>query len=206
MAKLASGKLSSWIQFAGLECGWVQYHLYLQWNGENVVRDELLKRRGEYWGSRPKGAFLANELENDSLLPFVKRVLDEDKADYWEPLEPDVMIAIYPESYFPFLKPHYGTHWESPESKAKREARQMLKKEKGKLPDDSFTVIVVVDAYNLKEATAYYGQGFSLHLIVTREDLEQFARDLESEYMEFKERVNMDEALADEDYPVRLTQ
>lgn len=206
MAKLASGKLSFEIQYAGLDYEWVQYHLYLRWEDENIVRDELLKRQGAYWASRPEGAFLANEYRGDGVLPFLKKVLDEDEAEYWEPVEPDVIIAIYPESYFPFLKPHWNLRWESPERKAEREARQTLNKDKEKLPDDSFTVIVFVDAYNFKEASAYYGQGFSLHLIVSREDLEQFARDLESEYMEFKERVNMDEALAEEDCPGRLIQ
>lgn len=60
---------------------------------------------------------------------LLKRVLKEDKADYWEPMEPDIVVAIYPEDYFPFLPSHHKLLYESDEHKAKREAREALKKE-----------------------------------------------------------------------------
>lgn len=195
MAKLKSGDLTFDFRYAGFEYGWIQHQFYFTWKGENLIRNDLLKRWGEYWGSRPEGAFLANEYERDGLILMVRKVLDEDNANYWEPIEPDIVIAIYPEDYFPFLPSHHKLIYESPDHKAKREAREALKREKGKLPDDSYTLIIFVDAYNLKEADAYYGQGMSLHMIVSRNELEEFANDLEREYQEFKQRFRVDQWL-----------
>jgi hypothetical protein len=195
MARLQSGDLSFDFRYAGFEYGWVRYEFYFKWKDESLARNDLLKRWGDYWGRRPEGAFLANEYEGDGLIPLLKRVLDDDKADYWEPMEPDIVIAIYPEEYFPFLPSHHKLLYERPEYKAKRGAREALKKEKGKQPDDSYTLIVFVDAYNFKEADAYYGQGLSLHMIVSRNELEEFAKSLEYEYQEFKQRLEVDQWL-----------
>lgn len=193
MAKIQSGDLSFDFRYTGFEYGWVQYQFYFRWKNESLANDDLLKKNGKYWGSRPDGAFLANEHKGDSLIPFLRKVLDNDHADYWSPLEPDIIIAIYPEDYFPFLPSHNKLIYESPDHKAEREERDALKKEKGKLPDDSYTLIVFVDAYNLKEADAYYGQGISLHMIVSRNELEEFVKDLEHEYQEFKQLFGVDQ-------------
>jgi hypothetical protein len=195
MARLQSGDLTFDFRYAGFEYGWVQYQFYFRWKGESLIRNDLLKKWGEYWGNRPEGALLANEYEGDGLIPLLRKVLDEDKADYWEPMEPDIVVAIYREDYFPFLPSHHKLIYERPDHKAKREAREALKKEKGKLPDDAYTIIVFVDAYNFKEAHAYYGQGLSLHMIVNRNELEEFAKDLENEYQEFKRRFEVDQWL-----------
>jgi len=200
MARLTSGDLSFDFRYAGFEYGWVQYEFYFRWKNEHIARDSLLKRWGEYWGRRPEGAFLANEYEEDGLLPLLKKVLDEDKADYWEPMEPDIIVAVYPEAYFPFLPSRHKLIYESDENKAKREERENLEREKWKLPDDSYTVIIFIDAYNFREADAYYGQGLSLYLIVTRRDLEEFAEALESEYIEFKQKFKVEEWLEQNAY------
>lgn len=193
MAVLQSGDLSFDFRYTGFEHGWVQYQFFFLWKGEPVIRDEALKRWSEYWNGRPESAFLANSDEKDGFLLFLKKLLESDEADYWEPIEPDIIVAIYPDGYFPFLKSHMTLVYESEESKKKRESRRKLKEEKGKLPDDSYTFIAFVDAYNFKKADAYYGQGFSLQMIVSRHDLETFADDLDREYTEFKKVFRVDE-------------
>jgi hypothetical protein len=193
MATLKSGELSFDFRYTGFEYGWVQYQFYFCWRSEPIVRDGVLKRWSDYWNGRPQSAFLANDYESDGLLPFLRKVLESDEADYWEPLEPDIILALYPDDYFPFLKSHLTLVYESEESKRKREERRKLKEQEGKLPDDLFTLIAFVDAYNFKDADAYYGQGFSMHMIVERHEIEAFANELESEYIEFKKRFKVDE-------------
>lgn len=193
MAVLQSGNLSFDFQYAGFEHGWVQYQFFFLWKGEPIIRDESLKRWSKYWDGRPVSAFLANTYKEDCFLPILKKLLESDEADYWEPIEPDIVVAIYPDGYFPFLKSHTSLVYESEESKRKKDARRKLKEEKGKLPDDSYTFIAFVDAYNLKEADAYYGQGLSLQMIVSREDLEIFANNLDREYTDFKKAFKVDE-------------
>lgn len=193
MAVLQSNDLSFVFRYTGFDHGWVQYQFFFLWKGEPVIRDEVLKRQSKYWNSRQESAFLANSYEKDDFLPFLKNLLESDEPDYWEPIEPDIIVAIYPDGYFPFLKSHMTMVYESDESKSQREARRKQKEEIGKLPDDLYTFIAFVDVYNLKEADAYYGQGFSLQMIVSRQNLEAFADDLDCEYTEFKKAFKVDE-------------
>ena len=193
MALLKSELLSLEINFVGFEYGWVQYEIYFRWENEPIINDNLLKRDGEYWGSRKIGSFLANEDEKDRLIDTISKVLQTNESQYWEPIDPDIIVAIYPEMYFPFQRSHYTLIHESEDYKKKRGEREKLKKELGSLPDDSFTIIVFIDAYNFKNSDAYYGEGISLHLIVDRVTLENFNSELSREYSEFKEKYKVDE-------------
>ena len=193
MALLKSELLSLEINFVRFEYDWVQYEIYFRWENEPIINDKLLKRDGEYWGSRKTGSFLATEDEKDRLIDTISKVLETNEPEYWEPIDPDIIVAIYPEMYFPFLKSHYTLIHESEDHKKKREEREKLKKELGSLPDDSFTIIVFIDAYNFNNSDAYYGEGISLHLIVDRVTLENFNSELSKEYSEFKEKYKVDE-------------
>lgn len=198
MAILSYGDLSFRFEFSRFEYGWVGYQFAFLWKNQPIVKDSILKKSTEYWKNRGKGSFLANSYECDGFLPFLKHILQTDKADYWEPIEPDIIVAIYPDEYFPFLKSHMVLISERDDVKQAREAREQLKNQGMKLPDDLYTFICFVDAYNFKNADAYYGQGFSMHMIVTREKLEAFAKALEAEYQEFNQRYKVDEYISGE--------
>lgn len=170
MARLTSGKFSFEFQYTRFEQDWLYYQCFFLWDGQPVVNDAVLKRHGIYWNSRAKGAFLARDDEADDFLPFLKKVLDNDQADYWEPIEPDWVIALYPEQYFPFLKSHLIL------------VREGLATDLDKSATMFYTLIVFVDSYNFKDAVAYDGQGLALHLIVERPQLEAFVHQLETEY------------------------
>lgn len=193
MAKLTYKSLSLEIKYVGFKAGDVQYEIAFLWEGESMINDALLKRNTSYWSSRSKGAFLANEFEKDSLIETIEKVLESNESDYWEPCDPDVTIAIYPEMFFPFLKSHYEIAWMSEKAKRAREEYEREKMEKGRLPDDPFTVIAFVDAYNFRNSTAYCGSGIALNMIVERKDVETFCSDLKKEYAEFKEKFKVDE-------------
>lgn len=119
MAKLESADLSFDFRYTGFKGGWVQYQFLFLWRGEPIVKDGVLKRCNDYWNDRPESEFLANEDEKDSFLPFLNKVLETDTADYWEPIEPDIIIAIYPDEYFPFLKSHWVLIRESEQAREK---------------------------------------------------------------------------------------
>ncbi len=178
MALLNSDDLSFDFRYTDFIDDWVEYQFFFRWRGESIVRDEVLKS----WSGKLKGAFFANEYESDGLIPLIKKVLDSDEADYWEALEPDITVAIYPNAFFPFLKTKRELIYESEEAKRIREEREELKREKGKLPNDMFTFIVFADAMNFKGSDAYYGQGISLNMCVYRYQLEEFLKELEFEY------------------------
>jgi hypothetical protein len=195
MAILQSGNLRFDFQFTNFERGYITYQFSLLWQGEPVMNDEVLKRGNDYWDKRPKGGFIAEEFREDYFVPFLRRVLEEDKADDWESLDPDVIVAIYPNEYFSLLKSHRIILHEN-EQQQEREAPLQRKK---KLPDDSYTVIIFVDAFNFKGEGVYQGSGFSLQMMVNRTSLEAFADALAREYEEFKKQFNVDEWNAEND-------
>lgn len=187
MAKLSAESLTLEINFTGFKAGDVQYEIGFLFEGESMINDGLLKRRSDYWSSRKPGFFLANDYEKDCLIETIEKVLETNQPEYWEPFDPDVVIAIYPEMRFPFMKSHHELIWMSLKMKKRVERREREKLEKGKLPDDPITLICFIDAYNFRNTTAYYGSGIALHLTVERKDLEAFCLELKKEYAHFKE-------------------
>ncbi len=179
MVKLQSNDLILDIRFIGFKDEWIEYEIKFCWKDDIIVNDSILKREREYWGKRSTGAFLANDYQKDFLIETIRNILQTNEPEYWEPLEPDAIIAIYPGMFFPFLKSHL-----SEEEHEEKEHEEDEKKEpkKGKQPDDLFTIITFIDSYTFKNNRAYSGEGISLHLIVTRESLKKFADELEIEY------------------------
>ena len=182
MAKLQSDGLTLEVRFDRFEDDWVAYEIEFRWKDNIIIDNNILKRTGEYWGRRSYGAFLANDYKHDYLINIIRKTLEAGKPEYWEPVEPDAKIAIYPDDFFPFLE----SHWipiDDNDNEIKEEEVQDQEKEKikEKRPDDLFTVVTMIDSYNLKDSSAYSGQGIALHLVVTRDDLEKFANDLELE-------------------------
>lgn len=71
--------------------------------------------------------------------------------------------------------------------------REGDKSKKEKLPDDMFTVIAFIDAYNFQNSGVYYSSGIALHMIVERRELQSFSLKLRDEYSEFKKKFKVDE-------------
>ncbi len=179
MARLQSENLILEIKFKPFEYEWINYDIKFYWKDDIIINDSILKREGEFWGKRSYGAFIANDYEKDHLIETIRKVLNTNKPEYWEPLEPDAKIAIYPDAFFPFLKDHWILIDEKDEE-TKQDDKQ--KQEKDKNTDDLFTIIIFIDSYQFKDIVAYSGGGISLHMIVNREHLEKFVIDLEIEY------------------------
>lgn len=170
MATLNSDGLGLNFRYADFADGWIHYHIGFLWGGEPVVNDRVLKRIGPYWGARPACTFLAVDDESDGLLKLLRQGLASDEMGYWEPVDPDIMIALYPDEYFPFLR--------APSAREQ--------------PGTHYTLIAQVDAYNFKNTDSYHGQGLAMHMIVSRHQLESFADDLENESSSFKRKHDLD--------------
>ena len=197
MAKLTSDRLTLEVRFREFDdCCWVQYDVLFLWDGLPMVDDTLLKRSPSAWADRGTGTFRANESDGDGLLPVLKRILDEDRADYWEPIEPDVILAFYPEQYFPFLPSHYTVAYEADHIKEARLERNRAKAAAGgRLADDPITIIAFADAYQWREAPAYSGNGLALVLRTQRGDLQRFHDQLAEEYEAFRRKWRIEERL-----------
>src|SRR5437588_797668 len=147
-----------------------------------MINAARVKRSSDYWNSRRPGVFLARQYEKDYLIQIIEKVLETNQPECWEPYEPDVILAIYPETYFPFMKPHREVIWTSLKMKEEVERQEREKLERGKLPDDPVTIICFIDAYNFRNTKAYCESGIALHLTVERKDLELFCLELKKEY------------------------
>ena len=161
------------------------------WRGEPIVNDAVLKRTTEYWASRGVGVIRASEDEACSLLPFLKRVLRTNESDYWAPTEPDISMTILTDGRFPDMpaprdgelaRPQGGAGG-SVDSDANANALS---------PDDLFRLLLSVDTYNFKDATAYSGQGICIRLSVTRAELQCFYEELRGEYVKFRKDFAVD--------------
>lgn len=184
MAKLQSDNLILEVIFRPFEYEWINYEIMFYRKDDIIINDNILKKAGEYWGKRPYGTFIANDYKGDHLIDTIRKVLDTNEPEYWEPLEPDAKIAIYPDEFFPFLKSHWALIDETDDETKQNESE---KQEKGKDTDDLFTVIIFIDSYQFKESIAYSGEGISLHMVVNREHLEKFVTDLKIEYNNINE-------------------
>jgi hypothetical protein len=173
MAILKSEGLGFEFKYADLKYGWIDYQFRFLWRGEPLVNDRVLKRLGPYWGGRPACTFLAMEDEPDGLLKMLRKGLAADEMSYWEPVDPDITVALYPDDYFPFLTTPYA--------------------EKQRQPGDYFTLIILANVYNFKGEDAYGGQGLALHMVSARHELEAFTDQLEKESSSFKRKYGLDE-------------
>jgi len=164
MAILRNRDLSLEVQYRAFERGWVEYAIWVRWKDEPVINDAILKRRGPYWGKRPKGAFLASQEQECGILPLLRKVLETNQADYWEPLDPDILLAIYPDDGFPFLPSRWQQLYDRPDLGEKFEAEEKERRAKPRRPDDLMELMLSVDIYNLDGCDAYSASGLCFRL------------------------------------------
>ena len=122
------------------------------------------------------------------ILPFLRKVLETNKSDYWVPDDPDIVLAIYTDDDVPFLPPKWTLLWEKSELTAERETRDAMRAKCGPLPDDLVEMILFVDAYNFAGAGLYYGDGVCFKLRPTRACLQKFYNELRGEYAALRAR------------------
>lgn len=167
--------------------GWLEigYEFDFLWQGQSIFNKAITKTENS-------GLFFAEDDDSSGIIDLLNQVLKSDKADYWEFIaEPYLMIAIYPDDFFPFLPSHSQKIYESDGMRKQREARALLKEEKGQLPDDCYTLIARLDSIQFENSKFYTGDGIALHLTVYRQDLERFAKELEKEYMALLEKEGL---------------
>lgn len=172
MATLNSDEATLEIKLKGFKGEWLDYGISFHWRDEPMVNDAILKREGEWWSSRETAEFLANDYEKSELIEILRRVLKSGRSDYWEPLEPDIIMAVYPRKVFPFLE----SKWTELYRREGIEEEDLL--------HNLYTVIAFIDTYNFEGCKAYSSSGLALHLLVEREELEKFLDELEEEYKE----------------------
>lgn len=195
MATLTSGNLSFRFSFDGFDDdAWTRCSFGFFWKGQQLVRPELVQNWAKHC-EHPAGDFLVDLdiPEPWRLLKFLSKVLETSAAAYWESMEPAITLAIYPDGNFPLLPSHEVVIYESPATRERRESREKLKQEIGKLPDDLFMLMIRMDAYNLVEADCYFDEGLILQMRVTRVELERFVKDLQQEHDQFRKVHRIDE-------------
>ncbi len=175
MAQLKSRNLTLEIAFTKFEDEWIAYLIKFLWQNDNIINDNILKKTGWY-GKREPSTFLANDYERDHLIETIRKAISTYKPQGWEPMEPDAKLGIYPMRYFPFVETNYNLF---------EELEEIRLNTKNHEDTDLFTIIFYIDTYNFKDTIAYSSDGISIHMVVTRKDLEKFADDLENDLSKF---------------------
>lgn len=124
-----------------------------------------------------------DDIASDELTPALEQALAKNEPAVWTTADDDVVVAIYPDAWFPFLpppdrssEPEQSRQWRMDEARRKSEAG-------GKLPDDPMTVIAMAGQ------SAFAGDGDDLRrdsgvaivLVVTRAEVERFYEELKRE-------------------------
>lgn len=208
MAKLESEKLTFEIETTNivkLKERWneIFYAFYLKWNNEKIFNPLILKKkRNPKLDPKYFDAILGwddfEEDEHPKLNSKIEKAIKEDEPSIWKPLDPDIVIGIYPNMYFPFLKSdferrnRYKDILESKniliryeEDRKKLENKKAIVEEHGGiLPDDPFTIVVATNTYNFEGETLYSGDTISLNICVSRSEMQKFLNDLELDYID----------------------
>jgi len=193
MAILASGNLSIEFFIDTIDkYNYTHYEIILKYGNHDLINPRILFRYTSYFdGKKSKGIWTdVDQNTGDTFIPFLENVLATNQPSYWQgDYPPDIVIAIYPEMFFPFIQEKWEIVYEKPEAREKRVERENLKTEKGVLPDDLIQVICFVDSHNFIDSEAYSGNGAALHLTVERVELESFLSQLKNEYHSLKEKL-----------------
>lgn len=191
MAKLQSGKLALEIKYKDFVFGEITYEIAFLWNGESMINDAVLKRSSEWWASRKSGTFLFSNEPDDAFLNLMEKAMETGEPVYWEPLEPDIKLAIYPEFYFPLIDKAWDILYSDEKLQVHRKAIKQAKKDHGKQPFDTFAFVISVDTYNFAGG-GYSSQGLVLQIATERRHLEEFYKELSAEYLKYKEEFKID--------------
>ena len=192
MAVLQIEALSLEIAYRDVEDGCVAYDIWLRWRDEPILNDNILKRRNEYWRKRGFGAVYASEHGGCGVLPLLRHVFETNSPGYWEPTDPDVLLAIYPEGGFPFLPPNWRPARDKPDARTVQKARERETAIEGARPDQLIELILFVDVYTFEDAYMYYGDGVCFRLSPRRDQLEELYKSLRAEYVDFKQKYRID--------------
>jgi hypothetical protein len=187
MAVLSVGDLSLEIAYRDFRHGWVHYDIWFRWRGEPVINDVVL-RRGVGWSERAPGVVWAHEHLCCYLLPTLREVLERNVPGYWEPMDPDVLLAVYPGEGFPFVPVDWRLVDFDPEAREARQARKAEREALGPLPGDFIDLLLFVDTYNFSPPRkGYSGNGICLKMVPTRQQLREFYEELRREYVVFRD-------------------
>lgn len=166
----------------------LEYDVRFLWNGEPIIRDEVIRSDNEYWMAHLPGGFRAWDHGDDVLIRAIRRVLETDTADYWESLEPSVNIQFLPGVSFDDLTSLWKVAVGKNVSECVKDYVESVRDKLAQQRQDATCLVIArVDPFNLRDQQLYHLGGACLVLHVERSQLEQFAAELDSEYQNLRQ-------------------
>jgi len=183
MAIIADGKLGMEIGFRKTQDEeFVEYDIRFLWQGEPMMRREILKVGNDYWSGRLDGGFRADDHGSDTLIPALRSALEHSTAGYWEPIEPWVTLYFFPGITLDDLPLLWACAVGEPQTQAQQGYLHRLRAERRSTKaEDLWLLVARVDAMNFKDEDMFSGAGPALSVQVERQQLERFVDDLEQE-------------------------
>ncbi|MCF3947235.1 hypothetical protein [Acidiphilium iwatense] len=157
--------LSLEITYRTFEFGWVFYNIFPSFDDQPILNDAVLKNSADRGGTKP-GSLHANEDEFCSLLPDMRRFLENGETVFWMPVEADVALEIKRWS-FGDIEPFDPSRADQDQSNVE--------------------LILDIDHYQFRDVTAYGGGMIKIVYLCSWTALRQFYRDLRAEFLTFRD-------------------
>lgn len=155
MARLENGKLALEVEIESAEkYQSILYVVKMTWNGLPILNPRICIS-----GRVEPGGISVGDFGEDYLSWAIDEAIKTGSCQNWWGMEPDVNMAICPQTAVPFLS--CCTAWNSP---------------------DNYVIIVFADERNFSDGTGYCLQGPGMVIRCTRDMLTAFSADLKREY------------------------
>ncbi|MDT8391994.1 MAG: hypothetical protein RRC34_15950 [Lentisphaeria bacterium] len=184
MPKLESEQLTWTIRYHNANSDWYYYRMTLHWQGQPVINPSIRYPSDD---GIPRDEFGICQNDYDGLRELFDRALSTNKPCAWDSLEPATRIAIYPGTMWPFCPERWECNDQQPiEDLIEWERRRFVE---AASPNGVWTVMILIDSENFRNADLVTGDGLVLTLSTERQEIERFRREIEIEHREFSKRI-----------------
>ena len=186
MPQLASEHLVWNIRYHHANTDWYYYRMTLHWKGLPVINPGIRHKNDN---DTPPDEYGLCHNDCDGLRHILDFALSSGRPVAWDCIEPDMSLAIYPGTYWPFCD--YGCHdlFDSRVDQEKAMQREQERLKEAFRADGTWTFMFSIDTEHFIDSDGISGDGAMIMLGCERKDVERFRAELQKEYEEFSERI-----------------
>jgi len=179
--------------FPGEDYDWIQYLLFFRHNGQSIVRESDFKQDAkwhEWHEGRPPHALWIEDDGADFILPLVRMALNTNVPVYYEMLEEDLTISIFPSRYHPRLHISSENYCCSRDDALKLTAE--IQANYDRFIPSYYDFIFEFHTRIFTDDSPLASSGLLFRITAERQEVERFSEELTAEYHAFNRKFNLD--------------
>lgn len=176
--------------FPGEEYDWIQYLLFFRHNGKPIVRESDLKQDAKWHENRPPDALWIEDDGADFILPMVRMALNTNVPVYFEMLEEDLTLSIFPSRYHPRLHISSKNYCCSREEALQQTAE--IQANYDRYSPAHYDFIFEFHTRIFSDDSPFASNGLLFRITAKRQEVERFNEELTDEYHAFNRNYNLD--------------